>query len=626
MAEDKEGSAQDVDPAPATVDDVLGPAGHRDLRRLPALVAQAFRLVWRAAPRQLSLAGGLQLFAGLSLAGQLAVVRRIIDRATIEDGVPDLTQLAPELALFGVLLVIVAVAAVAQREQQRLLGELVEKYTTGEVMNVSTAVDLIEYDHPSFYDRLQRARVNASARPLQIANGVIGLLGSGAAVAAVGAALIWIEPIVAALIVLGGLPTLYFNRLSSKVMHRYAVRQTAGDRRRSYLYEVLSRKETAQEIRAFDSSAHLRDEHDRLFDRKIEDLHGTIRRRMAYGAMSAAITAAVTVGSLVLLFTFVRTGRLAVSDAAVAIGAVVIVGSRIKGLLASSGSLYEGALFLRDFTDFVETGARQAAARSRAAPAPPAFERIELQDVSFTYPSRTEPSLEDVSLEIRHGEVIALVGENGSGKTTLTKLLAGLYRPDQGVVRWDGRDVADSDLADLREHVTVIFQDFTRYFLSAHENVAISRIRDIDDEEGVHKAARTAGADGFLRSLPDGYATLLGPAFLGGSDLSTGQWQRVALARAYFRASPLLILDEPTAALDPRGEYEIFQQVRRMAQGHTVVLVSHRFSSVRAADRILVLDGGRIVEEGDHDALVERGGLYAELFELQAAGYREDPV
>jgi ATP-binding cassette, subfamily B, bacterial len=216
-----------------------------------------------------------------------------------------------------------------------------------------------------------------------------------------------------------------------------------------------------------------------------------------------------------------------------------------------------------------------------------------------------------------------LVGENGSGKTTLTKLLAGLYRPSSGEIRWDGADSHGIVLAALRDHVTVIFQDFARYFLNAHENIAISRIADIDDREKVVRAAEMAGAADFISALPKGYDTLLGPSFIGGSDLSTGQWQRIALARAYFRDAPLLILDEPTAALDPRGEYEIFQQVRGLARGHSVVLVSHRFSSVRAADRILVLDGGRIVEEGSHEQLIAHDGLYAELFGLQAQGYQD---
>ena len=619
--------------SPVTVDDVLRPSRTRELRRLPLLIREAFRLVWAAARRELLIAGGLQILAGVSIALQLLVLRRVVDQVVSLDVAFEVATLAPDFVILGLLLLVVAVAGLAQREQQRTLAELVEKYAAGRVMDVSAHVDLIAYERPRFYDRLQRARVNASSRPVQIASGVIGLLASGATVAAVGAALVWLEPIIAALIVFGGVPTLFFNRLASRALHAYTVRQTAGDRRRSYLYEVLSRKETAQEIRAFDSSSHLRSEHDRVYDDKIEDLRRTVRKRLFYGTLNAVVTTAVTIGALVLLVVFVRIGRLELSDAAVAVGAVVILAGRLRGMVASSGLLYEGALFLRDFTDFVAAPTDieaqpedRATASSRSIrPAPTPFERIELDRVSFIYPSRAEPSLRDVSLSIRHGEVIALVGENGSGKTTLIKLLAGLYRPSAGAVSWDGVDVASYDLAQLREHVTVIFQDFSRYFLTAHENIAISRTRNLGDRDGVKRAASQAGAAEFLAALPNGYDTLLGPAFLGGSDLSTGQWQRVALARAYFREAPMLILDEPTASLDPRGEYEIFQQVRRLAQGHTVVLVSHRFSSVRAADRILVLDGGRIVEEGSHEQLLAQGGRYAELFNIQADGYRPTP-
>jgi ATP-binding cassette, subfamily B, bacterial len=617
--------------ATAVIDDVMrSSGGRRDLRRLPALIARAFELVWRSAPRGLLIAGGLQAVAGLSLAAQLFVVRRVLDRAGAAGGVPDLGALAPELVLFGGLLMVVAVAVVAQREQQRTLAECVQKHTTGRVLDVSTKVDLIEYDRPAFYDRLQRARVNASVRPLQIANGVIGLIGSGVAVVAVGGALLLIEPLVAAVIVLGAIPTLFLNRMSSRVLHQFAVRQTPNDRRRGYLYDALSRKAEAQEIRAFDSSLHLRSEHDRLYDDKIADMRRTVRRRLVYGALTGVIAAGVTVGSVVMLLAFVRIGRIAATDAAVAVGAVILIAGRVRGLVGSTGSLYEGALFLEDFTDFVtidqNRSSTHSASRERALTPRGPFRKLELDGVGFTYPSRTEPSLHDISFSVQHGEVIALVGENGSGKTTLTKLLAGLYRPSQGTIRWDGQDVAELDLAELRQHVTVIFQDFARYFLTAHENVAISRIRAGHDRELVRRAAARAGADRFLAALPAGYESLLGPSFLGGSDLSTGQWQRVALARAYFRDAPMLILDEPTAALDPRGEYEIFQQVRRLAQEHTVVLVSHRFSNVRAADRILVLEAGRIVEEGDHDALLAQDGLYAELFRLQAEGYRGSPT
>jgi ATP-binding cassette subfamily B protein len=526
-------------------------------------------------------------------------------------------------------MVVVAVATVAQREQQVILGEHVQKHTTGRVLDVSTTVELIDYDRPAFHDRLQRARVNANIRPMQITNGVLGLLGSGAAVVAVGAALLWIEPLVVVVIVVGGIPSLFLNRLSSKLMHAFSVRQTPNDRRRGYLYQVLTRKEEAQEVRAFGSGDYLRDEHDRLYDERINDLRSILRRRMLYGMVVGVTTAAVTLGAITMLLVFVRTGRIEVGDAAAALGAVILLAGRIRGLMGSTGSLYEGALFLKDFTDFVdidpsESSASPSATVGENGDAP--FDEIQLDGVSFTYPSRQAPSLTDISLSIRKGEVIALVGENGSGKTTLTKLLAGLYSPSEGSIKWDGKDVADIDPVVVQAHITLIFQDFARYFMTARENVAVSRFSDVDDLERVRNAARLAGVDSFLEDLPLGYESLLGSSFVGGVDLSLGQWQRIALARAYFRDAPMLILDEPTASLDPRGEYEVFQQVRRLAEGRTVVLVSHRFSSVRAADRIFVLKAGRIIEQGNHLALLAQEGLYSELFRLQAEGFHGSPI
>jgi len=596
------------------------PTNDRRLRRLPGLVREALRLVWEAAPRQLVIAIILQVVAAASLAGQLLVARRVLLRAGTTDGLPDIGALAPELLLFGLLLVAVAVAGQAQREQQALLGELVAKHTTGYVMEVSTGVELLEYERPDFHDRLQRARVNASYRPTQIANGVIGVLGSGAAVAALGAALLWLEPVVVIVLILGLLPTMWLNRRASRLMHGFEVRQTPLERRRGYLYQVLTRREEAQEVRAFASQDYLRKQHDALYERRLADLRWTLRRRMLYGTLNGIIAASVTVGSLFLLLAFVRIGRIELADAAVALGGVVLVAGRLRALVGSTGGLYEGSLFLQDFTDFVADGRRRLPHRSTTS-LPDAFREITFDSVGFTYPSREAPSLLDVSLTLRAGEVVALVGENGSGKTTLIRLLAGLLRPTQGTIRWDGTDLHDLDLAVVREQVTVIFQDFIRYFLPARHNVAMSRIDDVAATERIRRAARDAGIDQSLVSLPNGYDTMLGPAFEGGVDLSGGQWQRIALARAYFRSAPILILDEPTASLDPRGEEEIFRQVRRLAAGRTVVLVSHRFSSVRAADRILVLDEGRVVEEGDHAQLLRNGGLYAELFNLQASGY-----
>ncbi len=619
-------AAGSADARPTTIDDILGQSDNRrDVRRLPGLILQAFRLVWAAAPRPFTLTATLQISGGLALAAQLLVVRRVLTAFETADSPPELVSLLPDLALFGTLLVVVALAGVVGQEQRRVMADLVGKYTTRRVLDISSRVDVIEYDRPSFYDRLQRARTNASGRPVQIAEGVIGMVSGLASIGAVVTLLVVIEPWLIAVIVVGAVPAVVLNRLSSRVLYAFAVEQTPRDRRRGYLYGLLTRKAEAHEVRAFDSAPYLGREHDRLYDERITALRRTVRVRVLYGLLAAVVTASVTMGTIALLVWFVQGGRLSIADAAVALGGVLLLAGQVRRLAGSSGSLYEGALFLREFTDFLaleRSGAIDDTPQPPVALIEQSFHTIELRDVSFTYPSRTEPSLTGVDLTIQRGEVVALVGENGSGKTTLTKLLAGLYRPTAGTILWDGQDVVERSLAELRAHVTVIFQDFAKYFLTAQQNVAISEPDRIDDRDAVIAAAERAGAHHFLSALPGGYESLLGPSFVGGSDLSVGQWQRVALARAYLRDAPLLILDEPTAAIDPRGELEIFEQVRSLAAGRTVVLVSHRFSSVRAADRIVVLQEGRIVEVGAHQELLARAGLYAELFRMQAEGYR----
>jgi ATP-binding cassette, subfamily B, bacterial len=254
-------------------------------------------------------------------------------------------------------------------------------------------------------------------------------------------------------------------------------------------------------------------------------------------------------------------------------------------------------------------------------PAPVGFRRLRVEDVGFTYPGASTPAVTEVSMEIGAGEIVALVGENGSGKTTLAKLLCRLYLPQRGRVLWDEVDTATTDPDGLRRSVAVIFQDFLHYALPASENIGMGRHQRIDDAEAIRGAALHAGADDFLAKLPSGYETVLGPEFEGGKELSVGQWQRVALARAFFRDAPFIILDEPTAALDARAEHELFESIRTLCRGRSVLLISHRFSSVRSADRIYVLDGGRVVESGSHQELMDLGGRYADLFALQASAY-----
>jgi ATP-binding cassette subfamily B protein len=326
-------------------------------------------------------------------------------------------------------------------------------------------------------------------------------------------------------------------------------------------------------------------------------------------------------GAILLLVAFLASsGRVTLSEAGIAVAGIAIIGARIAGAGYSVSSLSEAGFYLDDFAMFLEMA---AVPPPSATPAPANFERITVEDVSFTYPSSQQPALTDVNLEIRAGEVLALVGENGSGKSTLAKVLAGLYRPSSGRVAWDDQDVAAFDQPAFSRRVAVIFQDFLRYHLSASDNIGLGRFEAAADRTSIAGAADQAGAAEMIEKLPSGYETLLGPEFLGGVDLSVGQWQRMALARAFFRNAPFVILDEPTASLDARAEHELFVRIRALLRDRTVLLISHRFSSVRTADRIYVLHEGHVVEDGTHQELIALGGRYAEMFGLQAAAYND---
>jgi ATP-binding cassette subfamily B protein len=326
----------------------------------------------------------------------------------------------------------------------------------------------------------------------------------------------------------------------------------------------------------------------------------------------------VTGATISLLLWLAATDRMPLAEAGVALGAVVLLSQRLAALVAGAGQLYESARFVDDMWSFLTP---PAAGDPAIGAAPAGFSRLTVEGVSFNYSEASGPALRDVSLEISAGDVVALVGENGSGKTTLAKLLARLYLPSEGRILWDGIDVSLLDAEAVRRSVAVVFQDYLHYAMTARDNVAAGDCRRIDDGEAIAHAAHRVGIDDRLRTLPQGYETLLAPEWDGGIDLSLGQWQRVALARALFRDAPFVVLDEPTAALDARAEHALLEQVRELFAGRTVLVISHRMASVRAADRIHVLHAGQIVESGTHDELIARGGRYAELYALQASPY-----
>ncbi len=332
-------------------------------------------------------------------------------------------------------------------------------------------------------------------------------------------------------------------------------------------------------------------------------------------------TALALILALGLLVWFLALGRITLADAGAAVLAIRLLSTSLDQVFQSVGGLFEAGVFLDDLESFLTLAGSTVTTRGDGGAARPLRRDVEVDGVSYRYPGSPEPVLHDVSVRVGRGEVIAIVGENGSGKTTLAKLMAGLYPPSAGTIRWDGVDTADVEPAELRRGVAVIFQDFVRYQLTALENIGLGDPDHVDDEDAARAAAEQARAAEFLDGLPHGYATVLSKEYEEGTDLSLGQWQRVALARALRRDAPLVILDEPSAALDPRAEQALFSDIRSTLHGRSAVLISHRFSTVRSADRIYVMREGSVAEAGSHDELMERDGLYAELFSLQAAGY-----
>jgi ATP-binding cassette, subfamily B, bacterial len=427
--------------------------------------------------------------------------------------------------------------------------------------------------------------------------------------------LIGVEPLLVPVLLAAGLPAVLLARWASRTEFTFAQRLTASYRRRNYLRQLLTQRPYAAELRAFNSTGTLRERHQILNRKVTSEVHGQVRRRQLIAVLTTVGVGVALTAALLAIVELVRRGRIDLPEAGAAAIAVRLLSGQLSTMFTSVGGLLESAPFLADLDRFVASG----------PPAPPPgrkrllTDRIALRGVSFSYPAQDHPAVDSVDIEIRAGEVVALVGENGSGKTTVAKIVAGLYEPATGTRHWDGAAVPAPD---VRASVSVIFQDFVRYQMTLRDNIVIGDGDRPESEDAIVEAARRGGVLGTVRELPDGLDTMLGRDLDEGVDLSGGQWQRLALARALYRATPLVVLDEPTAALDPRAEHELFADVRAVLDGRAALLISHRFSSTRLADRIYVMDGGRVVECGTHDELMARAGQYAELYGLQSSAYR----
>jgi ATP-binding cassette subfamily B protein len=593
--------------------------------RLAALrqVPPVLRIVWRSGPTVVAFGIAIRIITSLLPICLLAVSKLIIDNIV---NVVAHHQSVPRTFwwLVGAEFGLAVSGSVLTRVLDYLDSLLADKYTRHvsiEVMRHAAELDLIAYEDPVFYDRLERARVQATDR-LGMIQSIGRLLQQVITALSLSISIVYFSPWLLLILVAGVVPAFLGESHFAFLGYAKNFRQTPIRRQLDYLRILGGSKEAAKELKLFGLSGFLAERFTKLSDEIYRDNVELSRRRLRAGALLSLLGTLGYYSAYAWVIWRTLAGALSIGTLYFLGGAILQASSNIQQIFSTASSIADQALFLTDLLAFFEM---KPTIRSKphALPAPrPIVRGFEFRNVSFCYPGSNRLVLDRLNLTLSPGERIALIGENGEGKTTIVKLLTRLYDPTAGQILLDGIDLRDYSLEDLYREIGVIFQDFMRYEMTVRENIAVGRIEELDSIDPIMTAARKSLADEVIAKLSGGYQQMLGRRFLEGVDLSGGEWQKLALARAYLRDAQVLILDEPTAALDARSEFEVFVRFAELTEGKMTLFISHRFSTVRMADRIVVLANGRIAEEGTHRQLMALGGRYAEMFELQAASYR----
>jgi ATP-binding cassette subfamily B protein len=589
------------------------------LRNVPAVL----RIVWESGRTVVTLGLLFRLVASVLPLGLLWITKLIIDgivhAVTTHQPVP--TQLWWLVAAEFALAVFSSILSRIIDYLDALLADKYTRYVSIRVMKHAAELDLLAYEDPVFYDRLERARVQATDR-LGMIQSIGRLVQQVVTTISLSISIMLFSPWLLLLLVAGVVPAFLGESHFAFLGYAKNFRQTPIRRQLDYLRVLGGSKEAAKELKLFGLREFLVGRFTRLSDQIYREDVSLARRRLVAGSFLSVIGTAGYYGAYVFVIWRTVAGRLTIGSLTFLSGAILQASSNIQQIFSSISGIADQALFLTDLIAFFEMQP-QIRSKPNALPAPRPIRRgFEFRNVSFSYPGSPRLILDRLNFHVRPGERVALIGENGQGKTTIVKLMTRLYDPVEGQILLDGIDLRDYDLEDLYREIGVIFQDFMRYEMTARENIAVGRIEEVDNLLLLQRAAQKSMADEVIGRLQKEYEQMLGRRFDGGVDLSGGEWQKVALARAYLRDAPVLILDEPTAALDARSEYEVFQRFAELTTGKMALFISHRFSTVRMADRIVVLENGRIAEDGNHDELTHLGGRYAEMFELQAASYR----
>ena len=587
---------------------------------------QALRLVWQANRIATVGLGFLTLGGALLPATQAWVGKLIVDGvvASIQKGNdPDQVR---TVFYYLILELILFLLSTGINHSRRLIQQLIQlqlaNQIRSEIIRKALTLDLAFFEHPDFYDRLQNARREGGYKPVELINDTFQIVQSMITLISFAALMLRFSPWLVLILLATSIPAFIAETRFSEQGFRLLTRRAPETRQINYLSRLLTEDTAAKEIKLFNLGSTLLKRYKTLFDKFFQEDKSLAVRRALVGFSLGLVATLGFYGSYAWIVWRTVQGMISLGDMTLYLSIFRQGQSTFQSILAGIGNIYENNLFMAHYFEFLELKPQLQIAEPPKKLTASLTRGIEFRGVGFRYPESDEWVLRGIDLKILPGEKIALVGHNGAGKTTLVKLLSRLYDPTEGTILIDGTDIRELDPLDLRQKIGVIFQDFVRYHLPVSENIGFGQIEAADRMDKIIDSARKSGADAMIGNLPQGYQTMLGRWFHGGHELSLGQWQRVALARAFMRDAEILVLDEPTASLDAQTEYEIFQHFKELTDGKMAILISHRFSTARMADRIVVIERGRVAENGSHEELLRREGIYARLFSMQAEGYR----